>query len=63
MDHIERAEVLESYNPLFEVPTTGAQVQDSLYFMANTQVDKLTAKGTMPSPSRLRDIIILKLKF
>jgi sugar lactone lactonase YvrE len=62
MDHIKRAEVLESYNPVFEVPTTGAPVDDSLYFMANTQVDKLTAKGAMPPPNTLQDIIILKLK-
>jgi hypothetical protein len=29
MNRIERGEVLESYNPLFEVPTTGTLVDDS----------------------------------
>ena len=61
MDQIERAEVLESYNPLFEVPTTGTLVENSLYFMANTQVDKLTARGTMPPAEKLTDLVVVKL--
>lgn len=61
MDRIERAEVLESYNPLFEVPTTGTLVGNSLYFMANTQVDKLNAQGRMPPAATLRDIVVVKL--
>ena len=61
MDQIERAEVLESYNPLFEVPTTGALVDSSLYFIANTQVDRLTARGAMPPPGQLHDIVVVKL--
>ena len=62
MDAITRAEVLESYNPLFEVPTTGAIVGDSLYFMANTQINKMKPHDAMPPPSELSDIRILKLK-
>jgi hypothetical protein len=46
MDRIERGEVVESYNPLFEVPTTGTLVDNSRYFMTDTQVDKLSARGT-----------------
>jgi sugar lactone lactonase YvrE len=61
MDRVERAEVLESYNPVFEVPTTGTLVNNSLYFMANTQVDKLTADGTMPSVEKLNDIVVVRL--
>jgi hypothetical protein len=62
MDTIERAEVLEAYNPLFEVPTTGTLVDDSLYFMANPQIDKGKNDGSMPPPNELQDIRILKLK-
>ncbi|MGH9748102.1 MAG: hypothetical protein ACRD59_18555 [Candidatus Acidiferrales bacterium] len=62
MDAITRADVLESYNPLFEVPTTGTIVGDSLYFMANTQIDKMKPHDAMPPPSELSDIRILKLK-
>lgn len=62
MDAIQRAEVLESYNPVFEVPTTGTLVDDALYFVANTQVDKLKAHGVMPPASQLLDIVVVKLK-
>jgi DNA-binding beta-propeller fold protein YncE len=62
MDTIERAEVLEAYNPLFEIPTTGTLVDDSLYFMANPQIDKEKKDGSMPPPNELQDIRILKLK-
>jgi len=62
MDAITRAEVLETYNPLFEIPTTGTLVGDSLYFMANTQIDKMKPHDAMPPPSELSDTRILKLK-
>jgi hypothetical protein len=59
---IERAEVLEAYNPIFDVPTTGTLVGDSLYFAANPQLDKRGEDGSMPPPSELQDIHIVKLK-
>jgi len=62
LDAITRAEVLESYNPLFEIPTTGAIAGDSLYFMANTQIEKLGSDEKMPPLDQLNDILILKLK-
>jgi hypothetical protein len=62
MDTIERSEVLESYNPVFEVPTTGTLVDDALYFVANTQVDKLKAHGVMPPASQLSDIVVVRLE-
>jgi hypothetical protein len=61
-DAITRAEVLETYSPLSELPTTGTIVGDSLYFMGNTQIDKMKEHDTMPPPSELSDIRILKLK-
>ena len=57
----QRAEVLESYNPIFEVPTTATLVDGSIYFMANTQVDRRSAHGTMPLPATLHDIVVLRL--
>ena len=62
LDAITRAEVLESYNPLFEVPTTGTIAGDSLYFMANTQLDKMKPHDAMRPQIELSDIRILKLK-
>ena len=61
-DAITRAEVLETYNPLFDVPTTGTLVDDSLVFMGNTQIDKMQPHDNMPRPSELSDIRVLKLK-
>jgi sugar lactone lactonase YvrE len=62
LDTIVKAEVLETYNPLFDVPTTGTFVGDSLYFMANTQLDKRRPDGSMPPISELQPIRILKLQ-
>ena len=62
LDAITRADVLETYNPLFEIPTTGTIAAGSLYFMANTQLDKMKPHDAMPPPSELSDIRILKLK-
>jgi SMP-30/Gluconolactonase/LRE-like region len=61
-DAITSAEVLETYSPLAELPTTGTIVGDSLYFMGNTQIDKMKEHDGMPPPSELSDIRILKLK-
>jgi hypothetical protein len=36
-------------------------VDNSLYFMANTQVDKLSARGTMPSVEKLNKIAVVRL--
>jgi hypothetical protein len=63
LDAITRAQVLETYSPLFDIPTTGTIVGDSLFFMGNTQLDKMKGEhGAMPPPSELSDIHILKLK-
>jgi hypothetical protein len=59
MDTITRAEVLESYNPIFDIPTTGTLVGESLYFMANTQIEKRELKTSSPD---WQDIKIVKLK-
>jgi hypothetical protein len=59
---ITSAEVLETYSPLSELPTTGTIVGDSLYFMGNTQIDTMKEPDGMSPPSELSDIRILKLK-
>jgi hypothetical protein len=61
MDAITSAEVLETYSPLAELPTTGTIVGDSLYFMGNTQIDKMKEHDSMPPPSELSDILKLRL--
>ena len=61
-DTITSADVLETYSALSELPTTGTIVGDSLYFMGNTQIDKIKEHDGMPPPSELSDIHILRLK-
>jgi hypothetical protein len=61
LDTIVKVEVLESYNSFFDVPTTGTLVDDSLYFMANTQLEKRRPDNSMPPTNELQDIRILKL--
>ena len=59
---IKRAEALEAYNPIFDVPTTGTLAGDFLYFAASPQIDKRREDGSMPPPNELQDIHIVKLK-
>jgi hypothetical protein len=59
-DTIVSAHVLESYNPLFEGITTGAIAGDEFYFVANTQLHKLTADGTVAASARFNPLHVLR---
>ena len=54
-------EILETYNPAFENPTTGSLDGDSLLFMANTQLHKWQPGKPLPAPSGLHDVQILRI--
>ena len=58
---ITRWEILESYNPLFENPTTGSLYGNSLLFFANTQSHKITFGQPLPPVDTLHEIKILQL--
>lgn len=60
-DEITRVDVLESGNPLFDEPTTGAIANGAFFFMANPQLRSFDAKHHIWPASRLRDVIVLKL--
>jgi sugar lactone lactonase YvrE len=51
--------VLESYNPLFDSPTTGAVSGNAFYFMANPQRRRLV--GGVPDSSSLNPVRVLRL--
>jgi hypothetical protein len=53
-------EILETYNPAFENPTTGSLDGDSLLFMANTQLHKWQPGKPLPA-SGLHDVQILRI--
>ncbi len=59
LTRITRSEILETYNPAFENPTTGSLDGDSLLFMANTQLHKWSPGKPLLPPSDLHDIQIL----
>jgi sugar lactone lactonase YvrE len=58
---ITSSEILETYNPAFENPTTGSLDGDSLLFMANTQLHKWRPDKPLPPSNGLNDIQILRI--
>ncbi len=60
LDRVEKAEVLERGNPLFQIPTTGAVAGDTFYFIANSQLDNYGAKGVVDR-AKLKPVSILKI--
>jgi sugar lactone lactonase YvrE len=61
MNNVVQSKILESGNPLFNVPTTGVIVGDEFYFIANSQLRSFNAEGTIFSEDQLQPTIILKL--
>ena len=61
LTRITRSEILETYNPAFENPTTGSLDGDSLLFMANTQLHKWMPDKPLPAKD-LHDIQILRIE-
>ena len=62
LKRVERCEVLEANNPLFDEPTLGALVNDYFYFIANSQWGLVDEKGQLGPAEKLADPIILKIK-
>lgn len=60
-DTIVSAQVLESYNPLFEGITTGAISGNDFYFAANTQIHKMASDGSIPPGVVFNPIQVLRL--
>lgn len=59
---IVRAEPLEAYHPLMNVPTTGAIVGDSFYFIANSQLISYDGEGRLRPLDELEETAILKVQ-
>ena len=59
---VERSQVVEANNPLFDEPTLGVLVNDSFYFIANSQWGLVDDKGQLGPSDKLADPIILRLK-
>lgn len=61
MNSVVKSVILESGNPLFNVPTTGVIVNDEFYFIANSQLRSFSPDGTIFPLDKLQPTIILKL--
>lgn len=63
-DHrsVERLEILEANNPLFDEPTHGVRVKDTFYYIANSQWEAVNNKGELAPAEKLREPVILKVK-
>ena len=59
--HATRCQPLELNHPLFSHITTGVIVDNTLYYIANSQFDSVDAKGALPPLDQLYQPVILKL--
>lgn len=59
---VRSAQIIESGNPLFHLPTTGVIVGDMFFYIANSQLDCYTDNQTIFPMDQLRDIVVLKTK-
>jgi len=62
LDKIEKVEVLEANNPLFDEPTLGVLVGDIFYYVANSQWGAVDDKGQLAAVASLKDPVILKAR-
>jgi hypothetical protein len=61
-DGIERAETIEANNPLFNEPTLGALVQNTFYYVANSQWGSFNKDKTIFSLEKLQEPIIMRAR-
>jgi len=63
LNEIVELEILESYNPEFENPTTGAIAGNEFYFyyIANAQLAKIDRDGNLAPMDQLNEVKILKV--
>lgn len=59
---VRAVEVLETYNPLFETPTTGTFVDDTFYFIGNSQLRRLGPGNRTPPAETMQEVRIHALE-
>jgi len=59
---IERLEVLEANNKLFDEPTLGVVANGWLYYIADSQWGKIDDSGQLAAPELLRDVSVLRVR-
>lgn len=61
-DGVERLKVIETRNPHFQIPTTGAIAGDTFYYIANAQLRAISPEGILAPLEQLKETVILKTK-
>lgn len=56
---LESLTVLESRNPLFYIPTTGAIAGDDFVYIANSHVDSIDVKGELKPDRKIQEEVVL----
>lgn len=59
-DGIVKYEIIESNNPNFIIPTTGAVVNEDFYYLANSQLGSFSPEGRIFPMDKLKKVIVLK---
>jgi len=63
IDQLKKAlEVLEANNPVFLEPTLGVLVQDTFFFIANSQWPLVDENARLAADDKLQDPVVLKMK-
>jgi hypothetical protein len=62
LDRVQRFEVLEANNPIFDEITLGVLVERDFYFIANSQWGAIDKNGNLAPVDKLTDPTILKLR-
>lgn len=58
-DSVERLEIIEARNPLFNFPTTGTIAGETFYYIANSQAYSFRSDGTIFPDDELKEVTIL----
>lgn len=58
---VERSQIIEANNPVFDEPTLGVLVKNQFYFIANSQWGAIDQKGNLAPPEKLKEPVILRL--
>jgi hypothetical protein len=59
-ERVTRLSVIESRNPDFDAPTTGAVAGNDYYYLANSQLEGLGEDGKLKSGVRFKDVLVFR---
>jgi DNA-binding beta-propeller fold protein YncE len=61
-ERVTGIQVIESRNPDFDLPTTGAVAEGDYYYLANSQLESLGDDGRLKAGVRLREVLVFRAR-